>query len=90
MEKISYIMDENDVQTMIKNIVSELKKNEQPTVEAEKPEKLLTTKEACELLRCSKPTLHRWKKAGLVPFLKIGVNVRYRESDLKKIIETKK
>jgi len=90
MEKISYIMSENDIQLMIESIVAELKKNEQPTVEAEKPEKLYTAAEACKILRCSKPTLHRWKKAGIIPFVRLGVNIRYKESDLKKLLETKK
>lgn len=48
-------------------------------------EKLLTAEEACEYLRCSRPTLHRWKKAGTIPHVRIGANIRYRESDLKKI-----
>lgn len=48
-------------------------------------EKLLTAEEACEYLRCSRPTLHRWKKEGIVPHVRIGANIRYRESDLTKI-----
>lgn len=88
MEKISYIMDENDIQVIIENIVAELKKNEK-TVEQQPQERLLTTSEACKFLRCSKPTLHRWKKAGIVPFVRLGTNIRYKESDLKKLIETK-
>lgn len=51
----------------------------------EKKERLLTAVEACSFLRCSKPTLHRWKKEGIVPHLRIGANIRYRESDLNKL-----
>jgi excisionase family DNA binding protein len=38
---------------------------------------------------CSKPTLHRWKKSGIVPFVRLGGNIRYRESDLQQLIERK-
>jgi excisionase family DNA binding protein len=89
MSELFFLTREDDIKKIVNDIINELKIGEKP-IEEKKEERLLTTSEACELLRCSKPTLHRWKKAGLVPFLKIGVNVRYRESDLKKIIETKK
>lgn len=55
-------------------------------VEQPKEEKLYNTQEACELLRCSKPTLHRWKQEGIIPHVRIGVNIRYRKSDLDKLI----
>lgn len=56
---------------------------------ASMPDTLLTTNEACEFLRCSKPTLHRWKKEGIVPHIRIGANIRYRESDLVDILNSK-
>lgn len=52
----------------------------------EKKERLLTTVEACSFLRCSKPTLHRWKKMGIIGHVRIGTNIRYRESDIQKIL----
>lgn len=89
MEQI-YLTSETDIKKLVIDIVNELKKNEQPTVEAEKPEeRLLTSAETCKFLRCSKPTLHRWKMAGIVPFVRLGGNIRYRESDLQQLIERK-
>lgn len=82
-----YLASENDIQRIVENVVRELKKSEQPV--EEKSEKLYTAEEACKLLRCSKPTLHRWKKEGIIPFVRIGVNIRYRESDLKNLLKTK-
>lgn len=58
-------------------------------VTEKKEERLLTSNEACEFLRCSKPTLHRWKSAGILPHVRIGTNIRYKESDLKKLIESR-
>lgn len=89
MEQV-YLSTETDIKKIVIDIVNELIKNEQLTVEAEKPEeRLLTSAETCKFLRCSKPTLHRWKMAGIIPFVRLGGNVRYRESDLQKLIETK-
>ena len=51
---------------------------------------LLTTEEACEYLRISRPTIHRWKREGFIPHIRIGNNIRYRESDLREVLQSKK
>ena len=56
----------------------------------EQEEMFLTTEEACKVARVSRPTLHRWKANGLIPFVKVGKNVRYRKSDLTELLKTKK
>lgn len=88
MEQVKILTTENDIKKIVNDIVNELKKNEKP-IEEKPEERLLTTDETCKFLRCSKPTLHRWKRDGLIPFVRIGTNIRYKESDLKKLIETK-
>lgn len=51
--------------------------------EEPKPQdELLTAKEACKLLKVSRPTLHRWKQAGVIPSVKIGGNIRYPKNKL--------
>lgn len=87
--EIIYQIRENDLKKIVENIVKELKKSEQPEIE-ETPEKLYTAEEACKILRCSKPTLHRWKKSGIIPFVRIGVNIRYRESDINNLLNSRK
>lgn len=54
-----------------------------------KEDRLLTTHEACETLRISRPTLHRWKTEGIIPHVRIGASIRYKESDVMKFIEDK-
>jgi excisionase family DNA binding protein len=89
MEQV-YLSTETDIKKLVIDIINELRNNEQPTVEAEKPEeRLLTSAETCKFLRCSKPTLHRWKMAGIVPFVRLGSNIRYKQTDLEKLIKTK-
>ena len=53
-------------------------------------EKLITGHEAAKILGLSEQTLriHRIKGGG-VPFVKIGRNVRYKESDLISYIEAR-
>lgn len=41
------------------------------------PEKLLNTKEICDFLRITEPTLIRWKKKGKVPFIEMGGIIRF-------------
>lgn len=55
----------------------------------EQSDVFLTTEEACQMARVSRPTLHRWKSNGIIPFVKIGKNIRYKESDLKKLLESR-
>ncbi len=52
----------------------------------ESEEKMLTTEEACKVAKVSRPTLHRWKTAGIIPYVKIGKSVRYRHSDLMAVL----
>jgi excisionase family DNA binding protein len=45
--------------------------------------KLLTTREAAELLNCGERTLWRWSRSGIAPApVRIGGTVRYRRDDL--------
>lgn len=80
------IISKNDLRELLEEMI--------PTtveVKSQKDEsdKLFTASEACEILRCSRPTLHRWKKNGIIPFVNIGGNIRYRKSDIEKILKSK-
>jgi excisionase family DNA binding protein len=45
-------------------------------------ERLLTDVEACEYLRIRNRQLYAWRMQGLIPFIRIGRAVRYRQSEL--------
>ena len=53
--------------------------------EPKEDETFLTTEEAMKIANVSRPTLHRWKQAGIVPSIKLGKSVRYPK---KEFIET--
>lgn len=52
-----------------------------------KEEKLLTIKQVAELLGVTEPTLWRWNKEGVLKRVKVGNKVRYKESDVNKVLE---
>ena len=45
-------------------------------------ERLLTDLEACEFLRIRQRQLYSWRMQGVIPFIRIGRSVRYRQRDL--------
>lgn len=51
-------------------------------------DRLLTWRQACQLLGVSRPTLWRWQDAGVVPKpIQIGGVPRFREAELRAVIE---
>ena len=47
-------------------------------------EKLLTIKDLCELLQLSKSLLYKWVHYAFIPHVKLGSNVRFRQSEVEK------
>ena len=89
VERVLYVTSESDMDRIVTNAINKAMKLQ--LIETnDNSEKLYTAEEACKLLRCSKPTLHRWKKEGIIPFARIGTNIRYKESDIKNLLNTKK
>lgn len=52
-----------------------------------KEEKFLTIKQVAQLLGVTEPTLWRWNKEGVLKRTKVGNKVRYKESDVNKVLE---
>lgn len=50
----------------------------------EQQERPITTKELCEYLRVTEPTIARWKQKGKIPFFNIGTAVRFNLKDVLK------
>lgn len=63
---------------------SEEKKS--PAMERQE-ETYLSTQEAAKKLDVDASTLWRWDKSGYLKKIKVGNSVRYRESDVKKLME---
>ena len=51
---------------------------------------IIDTKELCKRLNITEPTVIRWRKKGLVPFLNIGSSVRFNYENVLHALEVKK
>lgn len=69
------------IQTFVRSEVAEILK--QRTTET------LSRDEVCSILRISNPTLLKWCKNGVVPFLKVGRNVRFYRNDIENFLTNK-
>jgi predicted DNA-binding transcriptional regulator AlpA len=52
-------------------------------------EKLLSLNEVLKIFRISRPTLCKWEKDEILQPIKIGNIQRYREKDIKELIENR-
>ena len=52
------------------------------------PPQLLTERQLCQWLNVSKRHLFCWRTAGLIPYIKIGRAVRFRASDVERVLST--
>lgn len=81
---ISITISANDLREFFLEVV-----NEQMKVrEAEnKPERYLTTDETANMLGVDRSTLWRWNRDNYLNVIKVGGKVRYRFSDVTKLME---
>jgi excisionase family DNA binding protein len=49
--------------------------------------RLLTEREAMDFLQCSRTTLYRLRKAGMIKFIQMGSRIRYRMQDLEEYLD---
>jgi predicted DNA-binding transcriptional regulator AlpA len=67
--------------------VSGIKAALQAKPDPSESERLLSPKETCTMLSVDNSTLYRWDKLGYLVKMKIGGKVRYRMSDIQKLLE---
>lgn len=53
-------------------------------------EELLTIERTCELFQISKVTLHKWKKSGRLPYVKVDRKVYFKASDITEFLKDHK
>lgn len=54
-----------------------------------KENELLTIKEVCKILQCSKTTLWNWDNKGILVPIRTGRMVRYKKSEIENFINSK-
>jgi len=66
-----------ELRDLIRESVREELQAHQPPSDHD-PEELLTIEQVVKMLHISKPTLHAWKKQGILPFERMGRRVYFK------------
>lgn len=53
-------------------------------------DELLTIKDACDFLKVSKVSLHKWKREGKIEYHRFGSRIRFKKSELLALSRPKK
>ena len=70
-----------------KELIEEIKRNLQQTLEDAKSEEYLSREKVIEWLEVSATTLWRWEKCGYLIPISVGNKKKYRMSDIQKILQ---
>ena len=79
------VMPISELCELIKRSVAECFDNELKSflkTSIQEEEKLLNIQEACQLLKVSKVTIHKWKKNQTLPFHRMGRKIYFKRSEL--------
>ncbi len=76
----------SEIAEFIENAVAKALNKQIQSGNKESELELLSTQELSERLKVSKPTIHKWKKAGKIPFRKISRKLYFNYDDVIKQI----
>ena len=83
--QISEVAPEDLMRGLTENIVADLKSELQQisiNLQPKSHPEFITSKEACEILKVTLPTLFDWRKRNIIPFYKIANKIRFKRSDI--------
>jgi len=76
------VLNSNELQTLIRQTLSELLNKQSDNKNPEPAETLLKIDDVAELFKVTKLTVHNWKKQGLLPFRQIGKRIFYEKNEV--------
>lgn len=82
MKKMCIVYSETELKSIVKEAIDKAINQKKDAPEDE----LLTVNEACAYLKISRPTMHRWRKSGVIPSTTIGKNVRFSKNKLNEFL----
>jgi len=83
--QVHNISSEDLKNEIVANVVTEMKKEIQfltDNFKQKPPPEFIDSKEACEILKVTLPTLFDWRKRNIIPFYKIANKIRFKRSDI--------
>jgi excisionase family DNA binding protein len=92
LEQIQIISTQGALQELIDNSIrSAFEKLDTTSISNQREnEQPITTKQLCEFLGITEPTVIRWRKKGKIPFLQIGSSIRFNLSSVIASLEVSK
>ena len=78
-----YILTEDTLKEFGESLIAKAKAE----IEAKADNAYFTPEEVCKLFGVVRSTLYRWEGRGYLVPIRIGVKVRYKKSDVHKLIE---
>lgn len=75
-----------DLQAFHKEVIADTRRELEEAVISDKAETYPNPNQVCEILGVDNSTLYRWKKKGYLVPIEVGKKLRYRMSDIKKIL----
>lgn len=76
------VLNSNELQTLIRQTLSELLNKQSDNKNPEPTETLLKIDDVAELFKVTKLTVHNWKKQGILPFRQIGHRIFYEKKEV--------
>lgn len=73
------IINDQDLINIIRQVVRE------EIERVKEKEQYLTTREVCDRLKISRPTLHRWREEGIIKAYKVGGIVRFSDKEIERV-----
>jgi excisionase family DNA binding protein len=84
------IIKADDLRQLLREIRDEEKGSKRGDVINELIHPPVNTKQLCEFLGVTEPTIIRWRKKGKIPFLQIGSSIRFNLPAVIAALEVKK
>lgn len=86
MQETIYLLNEHDLVSTLNRLNQEAFERAKTELDAQRNEVYLSPRKVAEMLDIHVTTLYRWEKQNYLIPIRIGTKVRYRKSDIEKLL----
>lgn len=87
MQQVIYQIGEHELRQMWREVISAAKGELQAEIFAQNTEIFHSADAVCKRYAINRSTLHRWSKRQYLVPVQVGGKIRYKESDLRRVLE---
>lgn len=84
------LIESTRLKDLIGDVITEKLNLQKSVVYPEVPGKLISEKELCAFLNIGPATLYRWRQKRKIPFVQVGLTIRYNQKDVLEALTVKK